>query len=94
VESYHTWSQNGRWIVFSSRRYDGNYTRPFFAHVDENGRATKPFELPQADPSYNRELMKSYNVPEFLTGPVEIAPQTFADELKKDARQAVFKSGR
>jgi Tol biopolymer transport system component len=92
VESYHTWSQNGRWIVFSSRRYDGNYTRPFFAHVDENGRATKPFELPQADPSYHRELMQSYNVPEFLTGPVTITPQSFADALKKPAEQARFKS--
>jgi len=34
VESYHSWSSNGRWVVFSSRRYDGNYTRPFIAHVD------------------------------------------------------------
>jgi hypothetical protein len=90
VESYHTWSRNGRWVVFSSRRVDGNFTRPFFAHVDADGHATKPFELPSEDPNYHRELMKSYNVPEFLTGPVEITPQTFADALKKDARQAQY----
>jgi hypothetical protein len=88
VESYHTWSTNGRWIVFSSRRDDGNFTRPFFAHVDADGRGSKPFELPSDDPNYHRELMKSYNVPEFLLGPVEIDPQTYADALKKDARQA------
>ncbi len=90
VESYHTWSTSGRWIVFSSRRDDGNYTRPFFAHVDEHGHATKPFELPAEDPNYHRELMKSYNVPEFLLGPVEIAPQTFADALKKEAKAVRF----
>ncbi len=91
VESYHTWSSNGRWIVFSSRRDDGNYTRPFFAHVDENGQATKPFELPTDDPDYHRQLMKSYNVPEFLRGPVEVSPQTFADVMRKEAVQAKFK---
>ncbi|MCD8317331.1 MAG: hypothetical protein LUC45_00040, partial [Paraprevotella sp.] len=26
VESYHSWSSHGRWVVFSSRRDDGNYT--------------------------------------------------------------------
>ena len=91
VESYHTWSTNGRWIVVSSRRYDGNFTRPFFAHVDENGHGSKPFELPSDDPNYHRELMKSYNVPEFLRGPVELTPQHFADALKKEAVTAKLK---
>jgi len=84
VESYHSWSSNGRWVVFSTRRYDGNYTRPFFAHVDKDGRGTKPFELPCADPDYHRQFMRSYNVPEFMRGPVTIQPQQFADALKGD----------
>lgn len=92
VEAYHTWCHTGRWIVFSSRREDGNYTRPFFAHVDADGHATKPFELPCADPDYHRQMMKSYNIPEFLTGPVTITPQTFADKLKEDAVPASFVS--
>ena len=92
MESYHTWSSTGRWIVFSSRRDDGNYTRPFFAHVDKDGHGTKPFELPTESPNYHRELMKSYNVPEFLLGPVTVKPQTFADALKKDAEQVKYKS--
>jgi hypothetical protein len=90
VESFHNWSSNGRWIVVSSRRDDGNYTRPFFAHVDADGHASKPFELPTDDPNYHRELMKSYNVPEFMKGPVEVSPQRFADELKKNAVNAKF----
>jgi Periplasmic component of the Tol biopolymer transport system len=47
VESYHSWSSNGRWVAFSSRRMDGLYTRPFIAHIDGNGVASKPFLLPQ-----------------------------------------------
>jgi Tol biopolymer transport system component len=85
TESYHSWSSNGRWVVFSSRRYDGNYTRPFIAHVDEKGIGTKPFELPCADPDYHRQFLKCYNIPEFMRGPVTIRPQKFADILKQDA---------
>ena len=84
TESYHTWSSNGRWLVVSSRRDDGTFTRPFFAHIDKDGKWSKPFELPQADPDYHRQFMRSYNIPEFMQGPVEIAPQTFADVLKGD----------
>ncbi len=84
TESYHTWSSNGKWVVFSSRRDDGGYTRPFFAHVDANGRGTKPFELPQEDPDYNRQFLKCFNIPELMKGPVKISPQTFADVLKTD----------
>ena len=85
TESYHSWSSNGRWIVFSSRRDDGVFTRPFIAHVDKEGHASKPFELPSQDPDYHRQFMRCYNIPEFMKGPVTIAPQTFADVLMGNA---------
>ena len=84
TESYHSWSSNGRWLLFSSRRDDGVFTRPFMAHIDAQGHASKPFELPCADPDYHRQFMRSYNIPEFMRGPVSISPQTFADVLKGD----------
>ena len=90
TESYHSWSSNGRWVVFSSRRYDGNYTRPFIAHIDANGRGSKPFELPCAHPDDHRQLLKSYNVPEFMRGPVTIKPQSFADALKQDGQPVKY----
>ena len=68
TESYHSWSGNGRWIVFSSRRIDGRYTRLFFSHFDGEGHFTKPFLLPQKDPQHNTLRLKSYNVPEFVEG--------------------------
>ena len=84
TESYHSWSSNGRWIVFSSRRYDGMFTRPYFSHVSKEGKATKPFELPTADPDFHRQFLKSYNVPEFMQGPVILKPQQLASKLKED----------
>ena len=84
TESYHSWSSNSRWIVFSSRRHDGVFTRPFIAHIDNKGQASKPFELPTRDPDYHLQLTKSYNVPELMKGSVTISPQTFASKLKED----------
>ena len=74
VDSYHTWSSNGRWIVFSTRRMDGNYTRPFIAYFDRNGQARKAFCLPQEDPEHNILLLKSYNVPELTRDAVRATP--------------------
>ena len=85
TESYHSWSSNGRWVIFSSRRDDGSFTRPFIAHIDAEGHASRPFELPMSHPDAHRLSMKSYNVPEFMCGPVTVTPQTFADVLKGEA---------
>lgn len=74
VESYHSWSENSRWMVFSSRRADGLYTKPYFTHVDENGKASKPFVLPQEDPAFYKSFMYSYNIPEFVESKVDINP--------------------
>ena len=73
TDSFHNWSSNSRWFVFSSRRGDGLFTRLYIAHFDENGVAGKPFLLPQRDPkNYYEDLFRSYNVPEFVTGPVPL----------------------
>ena len=92
TESYHSWSSNGRWVVFSSRRYDGVFTRPFFAHIDAQGRGSKPFELPAKDPDLHRQFLKSYNVPEFMKGPVTLSPQQAASRLKDDGHPITYKS--
>ena len=64
AESYHSWDSSGRWLLFSSRRGDGHFTRLWLAHVDAEGIAAKPFPLPQGNPASDRTLLKSYNVPE------------------------------
>lgn len=82
VESYHSWSNNSRWIVFSSRRIDGLYTRPYLAYIDDNGQAQKAFVLPQKSPDYYHKFMKSYNIPELITGKVN--PNSF--EISQTAK--------
>lgn len=72
VESYHSWSSNGRWLVFSSRRLDGLYTHPYLVHIDETGKLGKPFVIPQEDPSFYKYMMYSFNIPELVQGKVEV----------------------
>lgn len=88
VESYHCWSSNGRWVIFSSRRGDALYTRPYIAYMGADGRACKPFILPQAEGDFYHRLMFSYNIPEFSKGPVsadnrELVKQARNDEARK-----------
>lgn len=63
-DTYHSWSSNSRWFVFASKRGDGQYGKPYFAYVDENGHVSKPFVLPQENPAHYDETLKSYNIPE------------------------------
>ena len=70
-ESYHNWSRNGRWVIFSSKRVDGRFTRVFFSHW--NGSSwSKPFMLPQENPKHNTLRMYAYNIPDFIVKRVEI----------------------
>ncbi len=73
TESYHSWSSNSRWVVFSSRRGDGLYTRPYFAHLNTNGTFSKPMLLPQQNPQeYYQKLFFSYNIPELVKSEVDL----------------------
>ena len=72
MESYHSWSSNSRWVVFSSRRMDGLYTRPYIAYVNKDGTVEKPFVLPQAKGNFYGKCMDSFNIPELIKGKVEV----------------------
>jgi len=69
-DSFHSWSSNSRWIVFSSKRDDGLFARPYFSYLDADGKAHKPFVLPQEDPTYYDSCIRTYNAPELATAPV------------------------
>jgi hypothetical protein len=58
--SWHSWSSNGRWLLFSSKA-NGPYTEIFLTHVDEEGNDSPPVLLSRFnDPGY------AANVPEFV----------------------------
>jgi hypothetical protein len=66
ADTWHCWSSNSRWVVFSSKRLDGLFARPHFSYMDEQGRFHKPFILPQKDPAFYDSYLKTFNVPEFV----------------------------
>jgi len=78
TESWHVWSSNSRWLVFSSKRRDGLFARPYFSYVDAGGEFHKPVLMPQEDPGFYDSFIKTYNVPVFVTGPVEVGQRALA----------------
>ena len=69
ADTYHSWSSNSRWVVFASKRDDMVYGRPYIAYVGPDGKAGKPFLLPQKDPDKYLTTLKSFNLPELYTIP-------------------------
>jgi hypothetical protein len=73
TDSYHSWSRNSRWIVFSSRRYDGRYTMLYISYLNAEGEFQKAFLLPQRNPTLSKEFLFSYNKPELINGAMEVS---------------------
>lgn len=68
VDSYHSWAPNGKWVVFSSKRMDGLWARPFLASFDaQTGRFGVPFAVPQESPRFYDDFMKTFNIPELIS---------------------------
>lgn len=83
-DSYHSWDSSGRWIVFSSRRDDGSYTRLYFTHYNEDGTFSRPVMLPQKEPVQTLSTLRSYNLPEFTVEPVRVSERKLLKEAKLD----------
>jgi dipeptidyl aminopeptidase/acylaminoacyl peptidase len=64
-DSWHSWSSNGRWIVFASKRDTGLFGRLYISYFDASGQEQKPFLLPQEDPAFYDTCRTNFNAPEF-----------------------------
>lgn len=62
ADSWHSWSSNGRWLVFASKRDDGIYARLVLTCIDDEGRASPAVRLPLKDVP-----LESFNIPEFVS---------------------------
>lgn len=82
-DTYHSWSSNSHWFVFASKRGDGQYGKPYFAYIDQTGKAHKPFVLPQEDPEYYFLTFKSYNIPELARSPLPFDAMTIKQVYEK-----------
>ena len=90
TESFHNWSSNSGWFVFSSKRENGEYAQLYLASIDDKGRVTKPFLLPQRNPKkYYGELFDSYNVPDFTKSPVSLDVHEVHRQVFDGKRQQV-----
>lgn len=82
-DTYHSWSSDSRWFVFASKRGDGKYGRPYFCHITQDGKLSKPFVLPQEDPWLYENSLLSYNIPDLSNGPVNFDAQTIGRMVKE-----------
>ena len=63
MNSWHSWSSNSRWLVFSSK-VNGPYTQLFLTHIDEQGDDSPPVLLERfTSPD------RAANIPEFVKLP-------------------------
>ena len=60
MNSWHSWSSNGRWLVFSSKANTA-YTQLFLTHIDEHGESTPPVVLDRFT-----STDRAANIPEFV----------------------------
>jgi tetratricopeptide (TPR) repeat protein len=60
MNSWHSWSPNGRWLVFSSKT-PSLYTQMYLTHIDENGNDTPAVLIEHAT-----ESNRAVNIPEFM----------------------------
>ena len=68
ADSYHNWSIGSHWFVFTSRRIDGLYSHLYLSCIDDNGKPTKAFLLPQRNPmEYYSTSVYSFNTPDFTS---------------------------
>jgi len=78
MNSWHSWSPNSRWLVFSSKEH-GAYTQLWLTHIDENGESTPPVVLENFT-----EEDRAANIPEFYKrgekGIQHISPQFLDDD--------------
>jgi len=65
MNSWHSWSPNSRWLVFSSK-VNSPYTQLFLTHIDERGESSPPVRLANfTSPD------RAANIPEFVNAPAD-----------------------
>jgi tetratricopeptide (TPR) repeat protein len=69
MNSWHSWSPNGKWLVFASK-VGGPFTQLWLTHVDADGNDTPPVLL-----EHFTAADRAANIPEF----VNVRPEQFAE---------------
>jgi hypothetical protein len=85
MNSWHSWSPNGHWLVFSSKSR-GPYTRMYLTHIDEQGNSSPAIFID--DPT---AANRAVNLPEFVNIPPDglMKIETPAVDMYRDFDRAV-----
>ena len=87
ADSFHNWSDNSAWLVFTSRRHDGLYSHLYLSCIDDSGNFSKPFLLPQKNPlEYYSESLYSFNTPDFTKTRVDFDSEAAVGAILSDER--------
>ena len=93
TESYHTWSSNNRWLVFSSRRLDGLHTRPYFSHMDDKANFFETVYFTAGGSCFLRPVYKIIIIiPELVKSKVNLDPRIISEQLNKKPIKVKFSS--
>jgi tetratricopeptide (TPR) repeat protein len=78
MNSWHSWSPNSRWLLFSSKNR-GPYTQLYLTHIDDNGNDSPPVYLENL--AFDK---RAANIPEFFPAKSPNL-KIMADEFSKNA---------
>jgi Tol biopolymer transport system component len=78
MNSWHSFSPNGKWLVFSSKAYS-DYTQLFLTHIDENGCSTPAVLLDNMTAPD-----RAANIPEFVNTHPDAIDKIHAKFLKSE----------
>lgn len=82
-ERYHTWSSNGRWVVFDSKRINGGTALIHIAYFDRNGQFSQPFVLPQKSGDFYLKNTRSFIFPTLNRNSATFTVNEWAEAVKK-----------
>lgn len=84
AERFHNFSQNGRWMVFSTKRHNGAIAKVYISYVDKDGNFHKPFALPQSNSNDYLQKTRSFLFPVLTMTPSPYDAVTFSDQVKQN----------
>lgn len=84
-EKFHSWSSNGRWVVFGSKRINGATSHVYIAYFDREGRFSPAFVLPQRHPDFYQRCTRTFLFPCLSVNSSEFT----LEEWEKEVRQPV-----
>lgn len=92
-ESWLSWSANSRWVVFSSKRNSPLFNRPHLSHVSPEGHCSKPFVVPQKDPTFYDFELHTYTIPTLAKGPITASQRSLARAIRQPDRRVFVLPG-